>query len=103
MVWLFKPSDRQPRGTIALAETPVPGLPGKWDGWIDRTDPLCISYVSSTPIERGDFDLNQVIRDSVDNRYGITDSMYLSIVFAGFEVWGGGDGLELQKFCADVR
>jgi len=103
MVWLFKPSDRQPRGTIALAETPVPGLPGKWDVWIDRTDPLCISYVSSTPIERVDFDLNQVIRDSVDNRYGITDSMYLSIVFAGFEVWGGGDGLELQKFCADVR
>ena len=103
MVWLFKPSDRQPRGTIAVAETRVPGLPGKWDVWIDRTDPLCISYVSSTPSERLDFDLNHVIQDSVQNGYGITSSMYLSIIFAGFEVWGGGDGLELKQFCADVK
>jgi hypothetical protein len=102
MVWLFKPSDRQPRGTIAVASTSVPGLPGKWDVWIDRTDPTCISYVSTTVIERLDFDLNRVIQDSVENSYGITDSMYLSIIFAGFEVWGGGDGLELKKFCAAV-
>lgn len=103
MVWLFKPSDRQPRGTIAVAKTKVPGLPGKWDVWIDWTNPPCISYVSNTPIERLDFDLNQVIKDSVENGYGITSSMYLSVIFAGFEVWGGGDGLELRKFCADVK
>ena len=103
MVWLFKPSDRQPRGSIGAASTTVPGLPGKWDVWIDWTNPACISYVSTTPIERLDFDLNRVIQDSVENSYGITSSMYLSIIFAGFEVWGGGDGLELQKFCAEVR
>jgi hypothetical protein len=28
--------------------------------------------------------------------------MYLSIVFAGFEIWGGGDGLQAKAFCANV-
>jgi hypothetical protein len=29
--------------------------------------------------------------------------MYLSIIFGGFEVWSGGDGLELKQFCAVVN
>ncbi len=29
--------------------------------------------------------------------------MYLSIIFAGFEVWGGGDGLQVKQFCANVQ
>jgi hypothetical protein len=38
----------------------------------------------------------------VTKGYGITNSMYLSVIFAGFEIWGGGDGLQLQAFCANV-
>jgi cellulose 1,4-beta-cellobiosidase len=102
MVWLFDPSNRQPRGTLAYSRHPVSGLPGTWDVWIDGTDPLCISYVSTTVLDKLDFDLNNFIQDSVTNRYGITSSMYLSIVFAGFEIWGGGDGLQAKAFCANV-
>jgi hypothetical protein len=29
--------------------------------------------------------------------------MYLSLIFAGFEVWSGGDGLECKQFCAAVN
>jgi hypothetical protein len=29
--------------------------------------------------------------------------MYLSIVFAGFEIWSGGDGLQDKQFCAAVN
>jgi cellulose 1,4-beta-cellobiosidase len=103
MVWLFMPSDRQPRGAFAYRSQKVDGLPGTWDVWIDNSDPACISYVSTTPLARLDFDLNDVIQDAVKNSYGVTSSMYLSIVFGGFEVWGGGDGLRLEAFCANVR
>jgi hypothetical protein len=111
MVWMFKPKDRQPRGGIGgatgaspnFAATTVDGIPGKWDVWVDDTDPLCISYVASEPIDGLAFDLNKFIQDSVTNQYGITSSMYLSLVFGGFEVWSGGDGLELKQFCAAVN
>jgi hypothetical protein len=102
MVWLFKPTDRQPRGSNAYPRQTVRGLSGTWDVWIDYTNPPCISYVSTTPLDKLDYDLNSFIQDSVTKGYGITSSMYLSIIFAGFEIWGGADGLQAKAFCADV-
>jgi hypothetical protein len=102
MVWYFKPADRQPRGRLAYSRHAVSGLSGAWDVWIDNTNPPCISYVSSSVIDTLDFDLNAFIQDSVMNGYGITSSMYLSLVFAGFEIWGGGNGLQAKAFCANV-
>jgi hypothetical protein len=102
MVWLFKPTNRQPRGSNQHPGQSVSGLPGTWDVWIDPTNPPCISYVSTTPLEKLDYDLNNFIRDAVNKSYGITNSMYLSIIFAGFEIWGGGDGLQEKAFCANV-
>jgi hypothetical protein len=37
----------------------------------------------------------------VKNNLGVTTSPYLSIIFAGFEVWGG--GLQLKQLCANVK
>ncbi len=102
MVWLFKPTDRQPRGFNAHPGQTVHGLPGTWDVWVDSSNPPCISYVSTTPLDKLDYDLNNFIQDSVTNNYGITSSMYLSIVFGGFEIWGGADGLTANAFCANV-
>lgn len=101
MVWLFRPGDRQPRGQNTYPSHAVSGL-GTWDVWIDSTNPPCISYVSTSPKETLDYDLNAFIQDAVTNRYGITTSMYLSVIFAGFEIWGGGDGLQVKAFCANV-
>jgi hypothetical protein len=78
-------------------------VPGTWDVWIDPSDPLCISYVSSAPIDGLAFDLNKFIQDSVTNKYGITTSMYLNLVFGGFEIWSACDGLKLTQFCAAVN
>ena len=103
MVWFFKPSDRQPRGQSEHPGQAVSSLPGTWDVWIDHSDPLCVTYVSTTPLEKLDFDLNNFIKDAVNKGYGITTSMYLSVVSGGFEIWGGGDGLQVNAFCADVR
>jgi hypothetical protein len=102
MVWLFKPTDRQPRGSIARPSQTVHGLPGTWDVWVDSSNPPCISYVSTTPLDKLDYDLNNFIQDSVTNNYGITSSMYLSIIFGGFEIWGEADGLTAKAFCANV-
>jgi len=104
MVWMFKPTDRQPRGreTGHKGQT-VAGVSGPWNVWIDTTSPLCISYVSTTPIDGLQFDLNDFIKDAVVKQYGITNSMYLSIVFGGFEIWGGADGIQLSQFCANVN
>jgi hypothetical protein len=102
MVWLFMPSDRQPRGSLTYQSQKVASLPGTWDVWIDNSNPPCITYVSTTQVDRVDFDLNGVIQNAVKYDYGVTSSMYLSIIFGGFEVWGEGDGLRLEAFCADV-
>ena len=105
MVWMFKPTDRQPRGndTGRIGKT-IAGVPGTWDVWFDNsTNPPCVSYVSSTPIDGLQFDLNDFIQDAVTNSYGVTSSQYLSIVFGGFEIWDGADGLSLKQFCAAVN
>jgi hypothetical protein len=108
MVWLFKPADERPRGPNLANYTgrTVSGVSGTWDVWVDpaRTgSPPCISYVSTTPLDSLSFDLNAFIQDSIQNTYGITSSMYLSVIFAGFEIWAGGDGLEVNRFCARVN
>jgi hypothetical protein len=105
MVWLFKPSNRRPRGSVWYAGHTVNGVDGAWDVWIDGapTDPLCISYVSVNPLDGLAFDLNNFIQDAVTNKYGIKSSMYLSIVFAGFEIWSGGEGLQVKNYCAKVN
>ena len=111
MVWLFKPASRQPRGGTAPTNgnpdypaRTVGGVSGTWDVWVDNSsDPPCISYVSGTPLPSLSFDLNRFIQDSVANNYGITSSMYLSIIFAGLEIWSAGNGLQVKQFCAQVN
>jgi hypothetical protein len=104
MVWMFKPTDRQPRGSDdgRLGQT-VAGVSGTWNVWVDSTNPPCVSYVSTTPLDGLEFDLNDFIKDAVAKSYGLTSSMYLNIVFGGFEIWGGADGIQLKRFCATVN
>lgn len=103
MVWLFKPSSRQPRGGVRSSGHTVNNVTGSWDVWVDSSNPPVISYVSTTARDQLSFDLAAFIKDSVANNYGITNSMYLSIVFGGFEIWGGGNNLSLDKFCVKVN
>jgi hypothetical protein len=104
MVWMFKPTDRQPRGNDSGRQgQTVAGVSGTWNVWVDTTNPPCVSYVSSTPIDGLAFDLNAFIKYAVAKGYGVTNSMYLSIIFGGFEIWGGADGIQLSQFCATVN
>lgn len=106
MVWLFKPSNRQPRGAISGPNHTVTGVDGSWNVWVDTnaggTSPT-VSYVSTAPRSAMTFDLNKFLQDAVTNNYLVKSSMYLSVVFGGFEVWSGGNGAQLKKFCVKVN
>jgi hypothetical protein len=101
MVWMHKPTSRQPVGSAQGTQT-VAGR--SWTVWFGNGyNAPVVSYVSTSPIAGLTFDLNEFIRNAVANGWGVTDSQYLSVVFAGFEVWSGGNGLEMSNFCVDVR
>jgi hypothetical protein len=107
MVWLFKPTDKSPRGTIKTNGSIINGVPGSWDIWYDPSpsdNMPCVSYVSNPDkLASIEFDLNYFIKDAVAKNYGVTNSQYLSIIFGGFEVWSGGSGLQVKQFCANVK
>lgn len=106
MVWLHKPSKAQPIGSVKASDVAIDGVSGTWDVWIGRNGSVpCISYVRTDqdPAYSLSFDLNLFIRDSVEKRSGtITDDMYLTNIFTGFEIWSGGVGVETTSFCAAV-
>lgn len=99
MVWLYKPSAKQPRGSI-IGSVTVAGQ--AFDTWADSTNPPCISYVAKTPINKLTFDLNDFIKDAI-KQGKVSSSMYLSVIFAGFEIWAGGDKATVNNFCAKVN
>lgn len=106
MVWLHKPSKAQPIGSVKASDVTISEVSGTWDVWIGRNGSVpCISYVRTDkdPAYSMSFDLNAFIRDSVEKRSGtITDDMYLTNIFTGFEIWSGGVGVETTSFCAAV-
>jgi hypothetical protein len=101
MVWMHKPSNRQPVGSTSGSAN-IAGH--NWTVWYGTNSGIpVVSYVNDTGINGLTFDLNEFIQNAVQNGRGVTNNQYLSIIFAGFEVWSGGDGLEMSQFCADVR
>ncbi len=113
MVWLYKPGSAQPIGTKVRTATGIAGH--NWDVWAGTrnttakgtdvaTRPV-ISYVAQdSPVTSLTFDLKNFVDDAVskaDTANGITQafssSWYLTDVFAGFEIWSGGDAKGLQE------
>jgi hypothetical protein len=68
-----------------------------------------ISYVATSTISEWSFDLNDFITDAKTRTSTaqatpvISDSLYLTNVFAGFEVWSGVSNLKTDKFCIQVK
>jgi xyloglucan-specific endo-beta-1,4-glucanase len=108
MVWLHKPAAAQPiGGAPQYTSVTISGVPGTWDIWIGPNGSVpVVSYVRTDvdPTYSMSFDLNAFIRDAVENRPGtLTDVMYLTNIFTGFEIWSGGVGLQTTSFCAGVN
>ena len=102
MVWLYKPGNHQPIGSVVRQAT-IAGH--SWDVWVgprgtaatgtDGANRPVVSYVSKDgSLGSLSFDLNLFIKDAAAN--GIQSGWYLTDVFAGFEIWTGSDSANLQ-------
>lgn len=109
MVWYYA-QGCQPVGSIKKAGLTIPGIPGCWNVWVGAYNgrPV-ISYMHQGMIKSLGFDLNLFIKDAYTNAaaYGGTTAnyknWYLSNIFAGYEIWKGGVGLQTTSFCAEVN
>jgi hypothetical protein len=106
MVWLFQPTGAQPRGQPISAQAyPIAGVTGNWRVWTDGqngSQPPCVSYVAATNVDTLSFDLNAFIKDARQRGY-ISDQQQLALIFGGAEIWKGGTGLQIKRFCAIVN
>jgi hypothetical protein len=106
MVWLYQPSSYQPRGaSISGQAMPIDGVSGNWRVWVDGqngSQPPCVSYVAATNIDSLAFDLNAFIKDAMKRGY-ISQQQQLALVFGGTEIWKGGTGLQIKRFCTIVN
>jgi hypothetical protein len=101
MVWYYKPGNAQPIGGPPAGVANIAG--GAWNIWIGtQLGRPIISYVRTETINTLSFDLALFIKDAV-TRGVLSNSMYLTNIFAGFEIWSGGVGLKTDNFCAVVN
>ena len=119
MVWFYKPGSRTPIGSVVRSGVTVSGISGTWDvyagkrnttakGATDLGRPV-ISYVSKSTLNNSpsNFDLKKFFDDAATNGTAdqgkagtsipFSSSLYLTDVFAGFEIWTGGDASGLQS------
>jgi hypothetical protein len=107
MVWFNDSPQNQPIGSAIANGTVTIG--GKqfsiWYG-MNGSKP-CVSYVAQQNFYSWTFSLGDFIQDAITrNCQGTTKcvnpSWYLTNVFAGFEIWNGGVGLEVKDFGVTV-
>jgi hypothetical protein len=107
MVWYYKPSDNQPVGALITNGTAT--INGKqfniWYG-TNNGKPV-VSYVAQSKMNSWTFPLGAFIQDAVGRTCSgstkcLGSSWYLTNVFAGFEIWKGGAGLQTTDFGVTV-
>ncbi|HEY4393146.1 MAG TPA: hypothetical protein VGP64_03745 [Polyangia bacterium] len=116
MVWLYKPGSRQPIGSSVRTATIADsgGTTHTFNVWVGPRGSMqtgtgpssrpVISYVAQSTLSSLSFDLKKFIDDAVshaDTSNGVSgpfsSSWYLTDVFAGFEIWTGGDATNLKS------
>jgi hypothetical protein len=107
MIWLYDPPNAQPIGsssrTATLAGKAFNVWTGTRGGGGSNSNAPVVSYVAqAATTSMTAFNLKDFISDASAN--GISGSMYLTDVFAGFEIWTGSDsnGKSVQEFTAVV-
>jgi len=108
MVWYYKPSDNQPIGTTLSNGMGTATIGGKnFSVWYGQNNgkPV-VSYVAQQNFNSWTYSLGDFIQDAIKRNCGsgmcLNSSWYLTNVFAGFEIWKGGVGLETTDFGVTV-
>jgi hypothetical protein len=109
MVWFYKPSDNQPIG--ALVPNGSVTIGGQqfnvWYGTNSGNNKPVVSYVAMSKMMTWSFSLGAFINDALTRTCtGSTKCLApggaLTNVFAGFEIWKGGVGLQTTDFGVTV-
>lgn len=115
MVWLRDPGDKQPIGSVVANNVMIGGQP--WNVWVGPrgdgpegyNDAPVVSYVNPTQDDNSrsqsfvNKNLKEFIQHATTVSGGLNANMYLTDVFAGFEIWNGGQGLKVDEFTAVVQ
>jgi hypothetical protein len=113
MVWLRDPGDKQPIGTN-MGSVMLGGQ--SWNIWVGPrgdgpegyNNAPVVSYVNPTENDNSraqsftNKDLLLFINHATTVAGGLNANMYLTDIFAGFEIWNGGVGLKVDEFTAKV-
>jgi hypothetical protein len=113
MVWTYKPGNRNAIGGFGGGTPQQATVDGRqWNlftgGRAEAGDPGAgnapvISYVvPNGSIADYSFDLNLFIEDAV-GRGLLNPNLFLTDIFAGFEIWSGGTGLRVNEFTVNVQ
>jgi len=109
MVWFYKPSDNQPIGALVPNGTVTIG--GQqfniWYGTNSGNNKPVVSYVAQQKMMTWTFSLGAFINDAVGRTCSgstkcLASGGALTNVFAGFEIWKGGVGLQTTDFGVTV-
>jgi hypothetical protein len=111
MLWLYTPSNFHPIGWNNGTPNRTANIAGKsWQVFVGprggsgpNANAPVVNYIANpATTSMVNFDLKPFIADAATN--GIQSSWYLTDVFAGFEIWNGGDGAgkEVLEFTAVV-
>ncbi len=107
MIWFNDSPQNQPIGAvIANGTVTIGGKPFSiWYG-MNGSRP-CVSYIAQEDLFTWTFSLGDFIQDAITRNCSgttkcVNPSWYLTNVFAGFEIWNGGVGLEVKDFGVTV-
>jgi len=114
MIWLRDPSGFQPIGSNQGSVT-IAGQ--SWNKWVgprgaspnggNNANAPVVSFVNPAENDnsRAQSFVNKNLKEfiSAASGNGISSSMYLTDVFAGFEIWNGGQGAKVDEFTAVVQ
>jgi glycosyl hydrolase family 12 len=109
MVWTYKPGTRVAIGgrvgTANVANRSWGLFVGPRGGGGPDSNLPVISYVNEGPaVPDFSFDLKAFIDDALGRQInGFNNTLFLTDIFAGFEIWSGGAGLRVNEFSATVN
>ncbi len=102
MVWFGKGGAPQPMGSVQWSNVTIGSK--QWDVWNGKNGSVpCISYVAKSNLQSwSNFNMLDFIKDAVTKGV-LQNSWNLTAVYAGFEIWSGGQGLKTTDFSVAVK
>jgi hypothetical protein len=96
-VWPYAKPGQTANGTLQARALSFAGVPGSWDVWVGTyADRPAVVYVRTEALSSVELDLKPFLDDAAQRPNAIDAAWYVTSVSAGFDIYGGGRGLQLE-------